>query len=157
MRTKTVHVDALDPSGEARVRFVAHNPRGDRINIEAHHADPATNDPASVGLGPMETLLAALGGCTAVDVQDIMRKRRTPLVTYRLEIEGERAEGTPGRYTKITVRHIGSGQGVTAEALEKAARLSHDKYCSVASSLRQDIAWVIEGKLEAQPPVLASV
>jgi putative redox protein len=148
MRTKTVHVEALEPSGDARVRFVAHNPRGDRMNIEAHHTDPAKHDPASVGLGPMEALLAALGGCTAVDVQDIMRKRRTPLATYRLEILGERDEGTPGRYTKITVRHVGSGEGVTAEALEKAAHLSHEKYCSVASSLRQDIAWVIEGKLE---------
>ncbi len=148
MRTKTIHVEALDPSGEARVRFVAHNPRGDRMNIEAHHTDPTAQDPASVGLGPMEALLAALGGCTAVDVQDIMRKRRTPLATYRLEILGARDEGTPGRYTKITVRHIGSGEGVTAEALEKAAHLSHEKYCSVASSLRQDIVWVIEGRLE---------
>jgi putative redox protein len=156
MRTKTVHVESLDPSGDTRVRFVARNPRGDRINIEAHHSDPAAQDPASVGLGPMETLLAALGGCTAVDVQDIMRKRRTPLVTYRLEMVGERDEGTPGRYTKITVRHVGSGEGVTAEALEKAAHLSHEKYCSVASSLRQDIVWVIEGRLETHD-LVASV
>jgi putative redox protein len=126
------------------------------MNIEAHHTDPTAHDPASVGLGPMEALLAALGGCTAVDVQDIMRKRRTPLATYRLEMVGERDEGTPGRYTKITVRHVGSGEGVTAEALEKAAHLSHEKYCSVAGSLREDIVWVIEAKLETHD-VVASV
>ena len=147
---KTIRMDALDPHGEGRVRFVAQNPRGDRTVIEAHHTPPADQDPASVGLGPMEALLAALGGCTAVDVQDIMRKRRTPLQTYRLEIIGDRAEGTPGRYTKITVRHIGSGEGVSAEQLEKAAHLSHEKYCSVASSLREDIEWVIEGVLERE-------
>ena len=147
---KTILVDALDPQGEGRVRFVAQNLRGDRVSIEAHHTPPADTDPASVGLGPMEALLAALGGCTAVDVQDIMRKRRTPLATYRLEITGDRAEGTPGRYTRITVRHIGSGEGVTAEQLEKAAHLSHEKYCSVAASLREDIEWVIEGALERQ-------
>ena len=93
----------------------------------------------------------ALATCTATDVQDIMRKRRTPLASYRLEVEGERAEGTPGRYTRIVVRHIASGEGVSVEQLKKAAHLSHEKYCSVAASLRQDIEFVLEAKLEAAP------
>lgn len=151
MSTKTIRVDALDPHGDERVRFVAQNPRHDRITIEAHHAEAAVDSPPSVGLGPMEALLAALGACTAVDVQDIMRKRRTPLSSYRLEIIGERTDNTPKRYTRITVCHIGSGDGVTPEQLEKAAHLSHEKYCSVASSLRQDIQWVIEAQVEAEP------
>ncbi len=151
MSTKTIRIDALDPHGDDRVRFVAQNPRHDRITIEAHHAEATADSPPSVGLGPMEALLAALGTCTAVDVQDIMRKRRTPLSRYRLEIIGERADDTPRRYTRITVRHIGSGDGVVPEQLEKAAHLSHEKYCSVASSLRQDIQWVIEAHVEAEP------
>jgi putative redox protein len=151
MSTKTIHIDALDPHGGDRVRFVAQNPRHDRMIIEAHHAEAAADSPPSVGLGPMEALLAALGTCTAVDVQDIMRKRRTPLSSYRLEIIGERADDTPKRYTSITVRHIGSGDGVAPEQLEKAAHLSHEKYCSVASSLSHDIHWVIEAQVEAEP------
>ena len=145
---KTIHVDALDPGSGSSVRFVAQNPRHDRINIQAHLTPPSDSSPASTGLGPMETLLAALATCTATDVQDIMRKRRTPLASYRLEVEGERAEGTPGRYTRIVVRHIASGEGVSIEQLEKAAHLSHEKYCSVAASLRQDIEFVLEAKLE---------
>ena len=145
---KTVHVDALNPSGANSSSFVAQNPRGDRITITAHKILPLENDPPSAGLGPMEALLAALGSCTAVDVQDIMAKRRTPLTRYKLEIEGTRAEGTPGRYTSILVRHIASGEGVTSEQLEKAAHLSHEKYCSVASSLREDIVWNIEARVE---------
>jgi putative redox protein len=145
---KTVFVDALNPSGANSSSFVAQNPRGDRVTITAHKVLPTKNDPPSAGLGPMEALLAALGSCTAVDVQDIMAKRRTPLTRYRLEIEGARAEGTPGRYTDILVRHIGSGEGVTPEQLEKAAHLSHEKYCSVASSLREDIVWTIEARVE---------
>ena len=147
MNTKTIHVDALDPGSGSSVRFVAQNPRHDRINIQAHIAPPSDSSPASTGLGPMEALLAALATCTATDVQDIMRKRRTPLTSYRLEVEGERAEGTPGRYTRIVVRHIASGEGVTVEQLRRAAHLSHEKYCSVAASLRQDIEFVLEAKL----------
>lgn len=130
MSSKVVVVDAL--SGD---RFVARNPRGDRVTLEAHHEPPLETDPASVGLGPMEALLAALGSCSAVDVADIMRKRRTPLSRYRVEVEGERADGTPGRYTRISMRHVASGEGVTEATLEKAARLSLERYCSVAASL----------------------
>ena len=148
MSSKIVTIDALDSAGSPRSRFVAHNPRGDRITIEAHHDAPKDSDPSSIGLGPMEALLAALGSCSAVDVQDIMAKRRTPLQRYRIELEGERFEGIPARYTKIIVRHIGSGEGITKEQLEKAARLSHEKYCSVANSLREDIEFVIEASLE---------
>ncbi len=145
---KTVFVDALNPAGANSSSFMAQNPRGDRVTITAHKVLPVSNDPPSAGLGPMEALLAALGSCTAVDVQDIMAKRRTPLTRYRLEIEGTRAEGMPGRYVSILVRHTGSGEGVTAEQLEKAAHLSHEKYCSVASSLREDIVWKIEARVE---------
>ena len=142
MNSKLIFIDALDPSGTSRSRFVAQNPRGDRITLEAHHTAPLDSDPASVGLGPMEALLAALGSCTAVDVQDIMKKKRTPLSTYRIELEGIRADTIPQRYTKIIMRHIASG--ISQDALEKAVRLSFEKYCSVASSLRQDIEFVLE-------------
>ena len=52
-----------------------------------------------------------------------------------IEAEGERADEHPRRYTRIVVRHIASGEGLTPEALERAAHLSHEKYCSVAASL----------------------
>ena len=148
MSSKIVSIDALDAGGSKHSRFVAQNPRGDRITLEAHHDAPTEADPMSIGLGPMEALLAALGSCSAVDVQDIMAKRRTPLARYRIELEGIRADGIPARYTKIVMRHIGGGEGVTAAQLEKAARLSFEKYCSVANSLREDIEIVIEASLE---------
>lgn len=147
MNSKQIFIDALDPSGGNRTRFVAQNPRGDRITLEAHHELPLETDPASVGLGPMEALLAALGSCTAVDVQDIMKKKRTPLSSYRIELEGVRSDTIPKRYTKIIMRHIGAGEGINADSLEKAVRLSFEKYCSVATSLREDIEFVLEVKI----------
>ena len=123
---KTLHVTWL---GEQR--YLGHNPAGQQLMID--------NSPVKTGVSPMDALLGALATCTAVDVVDIMAKKRTPLSTYRIEVEGERAETHPKRYTRITVRHIASGEGVTAEALAKAAHLSHEKYCSVAASLNSEI------------------
>ena len=94
----------------------------------------------------MEALLGALATCTAYDVVEVMNKRRTPLSTYRIEVEGERAQDDPKRYTRITVRHIAAGAGVSEAQLVRAATLSHEKYCSVAASLSSEI--VVEARLE---------
>ncbi|ANE43496.1 OsmC family protein [Deinococcus puniceus] len=112
---------------------------------ESGHQLLIDNSPTKIGVSPMEALLGALATCTAYDVVEIMKKRRTPLSSYRIEVEGERADTDPKRYTTITVRHIASGEGVTEDALSKAAHLSHEKYCSVAASISSEI--VLETKL----------
>ncbi|WP_339095996.1 OsmC family protein [Deinococcus sp. VB343] len=131
---KTLHVTWL---GEQRYLGVS----------ESGHQLLIDNSPVKVGVSPMEALLGALATCTAYDVVEIMKKRRTPLSRYRIEVEGERADTDPKRYVRITVRHIAAGEGITAEALEKAAHLSHEKYCSVAASLSSDI--VVETALDS--------
>ncbi len=62
-----------------------------------------------------------------------------PVESYRIELEGERAEEHPRRYIWIRVSHLVSGEGITQESLERAVRLSHEKYCSVAASLNSEI------------------
>lgn len=108
-------------------RFVGINEKGDKVMLDG--------DTPATGMRPMELLLAALAGCTAYDVVDIMNKKRQPLSSYRIEAEGERAQDHPKRYTKITVTHYGAGPNVTLEALQRAAQLSHEKYCSVSATL----------------------
>ncbi|MBZ9713030.1 OsmC family protein [Deinococcus multiflagellatus] len=115
---------------------------------ESGHQLLIDNSAVKVGVSPMEALLGALATCTAYDVVEIMQKRRTPLSRYRIEVEGERAETTPKRYTHITVRHIASGPGITEEALHRAAHLSHEKYCSVAASMNSEI--VVETRVETE-------
>ena len=131
---KTMHVTWL---GEQR--YAAQNETGQTLIID--------NSELKLGVGPMEALLAALATCTAYDVVEVMKKRRTPLSRYRIEIEGERAEEHPRRYTTITVRHVAAGEGVSADSLSKAAQLSHEKYCSVAASLSSQI--LVQTRLEA--------
>lgn len=126
-------------------RYLGQNEGGQQLIID--------NSELKVGVGPMEALLAALASCTAYDVVEVMKKRRTPLSSYRIEVEGERAEEHPRRYTTITVRHIASGEGLTQDSLSRAAHLSHEKYCSVAASLNSDV--VVEARLESPEPVAA--
>lgn len=112
-------------------RYVGRNEGGDQIVIDGEEN--------SLGVRPMEALLAALGTCTAFDVVSILAKRRTPVESYRIELEGERADEHPRRYTKIRVRHVVGGAGITPESLERAVHLSHEKYCSVAATLDSEI------------------
>lgn len=112
-------------------RFVGINELGDKVMVDGDQ--PAT------GLRPMELLLAALAGCMAYDVVDVMEKKRQPLARYRVEAVGERAEEHPKRYTRIVVTHYGAGPNVTKEALERAVELSHTKYCSVSATLNAPI------------------
>ena len=114
-------------------RYVGRNGAGDQIIIDGEEV--------ALGVRPMEALLAALGTCTAFDVVSILAKRRTPAESYRIELEGERVEEHPRRYTRIWVRHLVSGEGITPESIERAVSLSHEKYCSVAATLNAEIEY----------------
>lgn len=119
-------------------RYVSVSPSGHQMIMD--------NSALKVGISPSEALLSAVAGCTAVDVVAIFNKKRTPLTQYRIEVVGELDETTtPKHYRRVTLRHLAYGEGVTQEALQKAAELSHDKYCSVAASLRAEV--VVEAEL----------
>ncbi len=83
---------------------------------------------------PKETLLAALAGCTAMDVASILRKKRQVATTYELEVSGESAEAHPRIFTAIRVEHRVSG-AVEAEALRRSIELSATEYCPVNAML----------------------
>jgi putative redox protein len=87
------------------------------------------------GPTPMELLLMALGGCTAMDVISILRKMRQDVTDYRVEVRGERAETHPKVYTSLEVVHVVTGHGVSREQAQRAIDLSAGTYCSVSAML----------------------
>lgn len=87
------------------------------------------------GVRPSEMLLVALASCSAVDVVDIMKKKRKPLTKLDVAISGERDPEPPWPYRKIVVDYRAQGQGLTVKALSQAIQLSTDKYCSVAATV----------------------
>ncbi|MGC8565059.1 MAG: OsmC family protein [Thermoplasmata archaeon] len=79
----------------------------------------------------MDFLLVGLGSCTAIDVVDILRKMREPIKSLRVEVEGTRAEEPPRVYTHLKLKYIAIGK-IKKENLEKAIKLSQEKYCSAS-------------------------
>jgi putative redox protein len=93
------------------------------------------------GLSPVQALASSIAGCMAMDVVEIIRKGRHPLVGLDTRFDGDRAEAPPRRFVRIHLTFIVRG-AVPAEAVARAIALSREKYCSVSNSLRQDIEFV---------------
>jgi putative redox protein len=83
---------------------------------------------------PMELVLIGLCGCTAVDVVNILRKKREPFTSLEVHARAERAPEPPTVYTQIHLTYRVGGK-VSRKAMEDAVRLSEEKYCSVAAML----------------------
>ena len=88
------------------------------------------------GATPMEFLLAAAAGCTAMDVISILKKKRQPLKGMELEITGVQAESMPNVFTTATLVYIIKGADVSPTAVERAIELSQTKYCSASIMLK---------------------
>ncbi|HEX8160612.1 MAG TPA: OsmC family protein [Pyrinomonadaceae bacterium] len=101
------------------------------------HAQVVETEPArSRAATPMELLLLAVGSCTGVDVISILRKKRERVTGYHVEVRGARRAEHPRSYTRIEVRHVLRGRGLSERAVAQAVELSDTKYCSVAATLR---------------------
>ena len=84
---------------------------------------------------PMQMLLISAAGCTAIDVVDILTKKRIKLTGFEVNITGEEAEDFPKRYTRLIVEYIFYGDNIRNKAVEQAIELSENKYCCVMASL----------------------
>ena len=88
------------------------------------------------GFKPSELLLAALAGCTAVDVIDILHKKRVHVSGLRVTASGEQRDEYPRAFERINLHYEVRGHEVPREAVERAISLSEEKYCSVAATIR---------------------
>ena len=84
---------------------------------------------------PMETVLAGTGGCTAYDVVLILQRGRHDVRGCQVKVTSDRATTDPKVFTKIHMHFTLSGMGLTDVAVERAVRMSHEKYCSASIML----------------------
>ncbi len=89
------------------------------------------------GFSPMELLLIALAGCTAMDVISILKKKRQDVVDFEIVTRGVRADEHPRVYTEIEIEFIVRGRNVDPQAVARAIELSETKYCSVSNMLNK--------------------
>jgi putative redox protein len=106
---------------------------------ESGHAVLMDGSPAAGGrnLGPrpMEMLLLGAGGCTSFDVIAILKKSRQSVTDCYVELTAERAETDPKVFTKIHMHFVVTGKDIKPEAVDKAIKLSTEKYCSASIML----------------------
>jgi putative redox protein len=92
----------------------------------------------NLGIRPMEMVLMGLGGCTAMDVLSILKKKRQPITDCVIEVEGERSSDSyPQVFTKIHVHFIITGYSLKEIHVKQAVDLSAEKYCSVSAMLEK--------------------
>lgn len=91
-----------------------------------------SSNPDAAGGSPMEFLLAGVAGCTAVDVVSILQKMRQQIEKVSVEIRGARAPEIPKVYTEVELVYIVQGKDVDPDAVERAIKLSKEKYCSAS-------------------------
>jgi putative redox protein len=91
------------------------------------------------GQSPTDALLSALATCSAIDVVDILAKRRTPVERLTVDVRGVRRDEAPRRFTALHVAYHVDGAGIEPVHVERAITLAFEKYCSVAASLAPDI------------------
>ena len=91
----------------------------------------------NLGLRPMEMVLLGLGGCTAIDVLHMLREGRQPITDMRVELDAERADDAPKVFTRIHVHFVLTGAGLDPHKIERAIKLSANKYCSASMMLNK--------------------
>ena len=113
-----------------------------RFTTQTGHFTQIIDGEAQAAPSPMQALAVGLAGCMAVDVVSILLKGRHPLRALTATLVARRADGQPARFVAITLHLVVTGN-VPSEAVDRAAQLSRDKYCSVWHSMRDDIEFDI--------------
>lgn len=129
--TASVLATVVDPEHGLRVDVVT----GTGFGLTFDTAD--AGDLRS-GPGPTESVLAALAGCTSMDVASILRKKRQRATTYQIAVSGEKSDEHPKVYTRIVVEHRVAGD-VQPEALRRAIEMSATNYCPVSAMLSKGV------------------
>ncbi len=117
-------------------RFVGITPDGMRVMIDGEKEN-------QTGMRPMQLLLNAVGACAAYDIVEMIGKRRLEIRDYRVELRGDRADGTPAWFTHVHAVHHFDVPGLTQEVAERFVDLGMTKYCSVAASLKASISFEV--------------
>ena len=91
------------------------------------------------GPRPKTLMLAALGGCTSMDVISILKKMRVEVKSLNVIVEGELSEDHPRRFQKMHVIYEVEGKDLPLDKIEKAVSLSEEKYCGVNAVYREAV------------------
>ncbi len=113
--------------------FSAENENGNTVHIDASPDIGGTNK----GMRPMQMLLAAMGGCSAIDIINILKKQKQDLKDLKITVTGEREKDVIPSLFETVHAHYKFFGNLDKEKVEKAIKLSIEKYCSVSKTLEK--------------------
>lgn len=116
--------------------FLGESESGHGVLMDAAPAAGGRN----LGPRPMEMLLLGTGGCTSIDVVSILKKSRQAVSDCYVELEAERANEDPKVFTRIHMHFVVKGKDIKPEVVERAIKLSAEKYCSASIMLGKTAA-----------------
>ena len=111
--------------------FIAESGSGHAVVLDA----AADIGGRNLGARPMELVLMGTGACSAIDVVHILRRARQPITGCVVDLEAERASDDPKVFTKIHLHYVVTGKGLAPTQVERAIKLSKEKYCSATIML----------------------
>lgn len=110
------------------------------LDSSKHSVVMSTQDEENgTGCKPSELLVLALGGCRAVDIVGILRKKRQELSGFEANLTAVQDPDPPWTFREIQIEYVFRGRGLSSAAIERAIELSHNKYCSVGATLRPSV------------------
>jgi len=121
----------VDISWQGNVHCVASNESGHQVLMDG----PPDSGGQDKGCRPMELMLMGLGGCTAFDVVEILRKGRQQIDHVEISLNAKRADTVPAVFEEIAIHFIISGTGVDEGRVNRALALTAEKYCSASIML----------------------
>ena len=113
--------------------FEAKNEDGNTIHFDASPKIGGSNK----GVGPMQTLLMAIGGCSAIDIVLILKKQKQEITDFQISIEGDRQQNVEPALWESAHVHFKLKGKIEKEKAERAVQLSMEKYCSVSKTLEK--------------------
>ena len=107
------------------------------IGIDStNHSVVLSTPKEGIGIKPSDLLLIAVASCSAVDVVEILEKKRMTLTHLEISSSGEQDQDPPWTFRKIHMHYKIGGKNLTEKAVAQAIQLSEEKYCSVAATIR---------------------
>jgi putative redox protein len=122
------------------VRFMGESGSGHAVVIDG----APDNGGRNLGMRPMETLLTGAAACTAFDVVTILKKGRHDVTDLAVTVEAKRAETSPRVFTALHYVYTVAGRGLDRNQVERAVKLSKEKYCSATIMLAKTAAITYE-------------
>ena len=117
---------------------------GHKLIIDAGEDNGGTNQ----GPRPKQLMLAALAGCTGMDVVGILKKMRVDFTDFSIEIEANQTEEHPKHYDAMKVIYKFKGNNLEMEKLQKAVSLSEERYCGVSAVYKKAMPVTFEVRIE---------